>query len=316
MVTVRHWQPAAFDVAGMHRIAVVDFRGDHGPEVAAALKDRISNNRFYALVDQSDMAPPVHAACALTASDDQWLCCARERGVDGVIIGEVREYRCDDRVVAGGDASGGPEDEAPAEHDRARWQAGLRRPEQIHRDAVVTVAFRLVDAQTGEVRAAREASHRFHGEESAAADLPSRSEVLAGLTRQCLDEFVEMLAPHQVSGELPLACTRWFCRTRQEVRTGNRHALSGDWDAARDAWQAALDQNADCDAALYNLALDAARRHLYGEAEDLAMRAIRVRHTDRYAQGLEQIRQFRTSYEAVEQQRNERVLHASVPRSR
>lgn len=311
-VTVRRWQPAAIDVAGLHRIAVVDFQGEHGPEVAAALRTCLMDNRFYALVDPVEIAPVQHAVCSQAATCEQWLCRARERGIDGVILGEVREYRCEDEVVRHGERAS--ENNPPAdESERGRWSFGRGAEETLSRQVSVVVAFRFVDAQTGEVRAAHEASRRSHGEHAAAGEpLPSRDEVLQQLTQECLDEFLELLTPHLVESQLLLARGKWYSRGAAAVREGNRLALRGDWDAARDRWQAAVAQHGDCDAALYNLAVDATRRLQYGEAEELAMRAIRTRHTDLYAQGLEQIRRYRTGYEAVEQQRSQRILQASA----
>lgn len=323
-VTVRRWQPAAIDVAGLHRIAVVDFQGEGGAEAAAALRRRLGDNRFYALVDPAEIAPVQHAVCAQAAGCDEWLRCARERGIDGVILGEVLEYRCEDTAVTRGEP---PSEEEPSadqptgdeptgsDSDRGRWPFGRSARERRQREASVAIAFRFVDAQTGEVRAAHQASRRYHAESAAAGEeRPSRDDILHQLTQECLEEFLVLLAPQQVESQLLLARGKWYNRGAAAVREGNRLALQGDWDAARDLWLAAVARDGECDAALYNLAVDAARRLQYGEAEELAMRAIRTRHTDLYAQGLEQIRRYRTGYEAVEQQRNQRILQASALR--
>ena len=312
LAKVSHWQPAAIDVRGLNRVAVVDFRGEQGREVAAALNSRLWENRFYSLVDASELTPVQHAAYTPCQTDERLLHQARERGIDGVIVGEVVAYRCDDEILKESEIQLSEQSRAPASHERSPLHVGFTHRERIHREATVAVTFRLVDAQTGEVRASRETSHHFSGESPPdGTPLPPRGEVLTTLTDMCLDDFIAQLAPHQVECDVKLARGRWLGTVASDIRTGNRLAAAGDWDGARDRWQAAVDRNPECDAALFNLALDAVHRQQYAAAEDLAMRAIRLKHTDRYAEGLESIRQYRTGYEAVQQQRDSRVLQAS-----
>jgi len=314
-VPVQHWQPAGIDVAGMQRIAIVDFRGEHGAEISAALNARLWDNQFYRIVDQSEVVPVQHAAYVPETADDQVLARARERGIDGVVLGEVRAYRCEDEILRSSEFHLHDATDSAARGPEARGElhVGFSQQEQIRREATVTIALRLVDARTGEVRASREATHHFRGESTPGGPaLPPRGEVLDQLMQMCLDEFIALLAPHEKECRVKLATSRWYSGEAGDVRAGNRLADDGDWDGARQRWQAALQRDPDADAALYNLAIDAARRRAYAEAEEYAMRAIRVRHTDGYARGLEQIRQQRTAHESVEQQRTQQVLQASA----
>jgi hypothetical protein len=312
MATVKHWQPAEIDVSGMNRIAVSDFHGEQGAAVAAALSARLWENNFYNLVELSEASSVQHAAYTPCAQQDCLLREARQTGVDGVILGEVREYRCEDQVLQeseflvhneeGGKADGG-------EH----LDVGFARRDRVRREGTVTISFRLVDARTGEIRATREASHHYSGETGADdAPLPTRGEVLDTLVHSCVDEFVTMLAPHETESQARLARGRWLRGGSRELRAGNRAAETGVWDDARDHWQEALDRNPDCDAALYNLAIDSAHRQNYSDAEEYAMRALQLRHTTVYAEGLEQIRRHRASCEAAQQQRDHRVLQAAA----
>lgn len=307
MATVRCWQPATIDVSGIERLAVVDFSGEGGSAVAAALNSRLSDNRFYSVVDASELTTVQHAAYAPDPGNDALLAQARERGIDGVVFGEVTEYRWSDPV--GGDAVNPSSTVSGASPEAGDSTVAAGVP--LRRDASVAVTFRLVDARTGEIRAVKAAEHVY----SSAADstktpLPSRDEVLTKLTAMCLDDFVEVLAPHQSESRIKLACGGWYGRDAADVRGGNRLAIRGDWDSARDRWEAVINRNAECDAALFNLAIDAAHRQQYSRAEELAMQAIRIRHTDQYASGLARIREYRTGYDAVAEQRDRRVLQA------
>ncbi len=307
--TVRCWQPAAIDVEGIQRLAVLDFRGENGADAAAALQSRLSVHQGYTVVDQSELMVVQHAACTTCPTESALLVQARERGLDGVIVGEVVAYRCDDDLRDPATSSSATDRDKHS--DAAR--PGLMQRGELRREATVAINFRLLDARTGEVRAEKETLHTFRcatGAES--SQLPSRSLVLGELTNLCVNDFLELLAPYQEDCEMKLARAGWYGRTATSVRTGNRMAMQGNWDAARDHWQSAIDRDSHCDAALYNLALDAAHRQQYARAEDFAMQAIRLRHTDNYAEGLERIRQHRSGFDAVAEHRDRRVLQASA----
>jgi hypothetical protein len=301
--TVRCWQPASADVSGLQKLAVVDFSGDHGPEVAAAVNAQLHGRQCYELVDQRELTGIQHAACSACPTETALVAQAREQGVDAVILGEVVSYRCNDEL---------PGIDEPKQQERRPFRGEADLQDELRRDAEVSIAFKLVDARTGTVRAVQTATHTFHGARTDESQLPARGEVLRELTEQCVRDFVEQLAPHQTDCAMKLARGGWYGRAAGDVRTGNRLAMQGDWDGARDHWHAAIEHCSDCDAALYNLAIDAAHRQQYERAEELAMQAIRLRHTDNYAQGLERIRQYRSGYDAAEQQRDGRILQASA----
>jgi tetratricopeptide (TPR) repeat protein len=292
----------------MERLAVIRFSGENGEHVADAVQDQLARQPGYTLVSESELHTQ-HAACALGPSAESLLEQARERGVDGLVTGEVLAFRCEDDL----------RDSLVSESDRDQGRIPsvdeLFNPErgELHRHAEIEVALRLLDTRTGEVRAELTARHEFDGSSAPGQPpLPSRPDVLNELTAQCVDDFLKTLAPHQQDFQMELARGGWMGRSAADVRAGNRFASEGDWDAARDAWQRALDRDSECDAALYNLALDAAHRQRYADAENLAMQAIRLRHTDDYAAGLERIRLYRSGYDAAQEQRDRDVLQASA----
>jgi hypothetical protein len=313
LATVTYCKPAAIDVAGMKRLAVMDFHGEGGDAVASALSGRLWNNRFYTVVSESELLPIKHASYCTEASEECLLKHAREAGIDAVVVGSVLEYRCDDEVAHHADPLFPRDEEKPGDYERDLPRVGLASRDRVRRDAVVRISFRLLDARTGEVRAAKESTQHSESEPApAGTDLPPRSEVLAGLVDQCVDEFVEMLAPHEDTCQMRLSRGEWPRRGAVEVRSGNQAAIAGDWEAARTHWRAALDLNPACDAALYNLAIEAAQRQAYSEAEDFAMQALRVEHCDLYTDGLAQIRKHRSNFESTREQQGDRILQASL----
>lgn len=301
---VRCWEPPGVDMSGIRSVAVVDFTGPHGDELSAALTARLAASHSFTLVDPAELQADQHAICAEGTCDAGWIQRARERGVDAVLVGEVTEYRCDDELC-----------EAAAGKRRTDISEGVTAAPQsaLQREAVLTVSFRLLDARTGETRASQSTTHRYRQDsQSSGKPLLPRHEVLTQLADLCVEDFLADLTPHPQEAEMKLARGGWYGRGATEVRGGNRQAEAGDWDAARDHWQAAVDRNPECDAALYNLALDAAHRQQYERAEELAMQAIRLRHTENYAAGLERIRLYRSGFEAVREQRDSRVLQAAA----
>ena len=309
--TVRCWAPAEAEVSDLRRLAIVDFQGEGGEAAQASLERRLSDSGLYSLTDDSILNSVQHAACFQSSCTQSLLVRARERGIDGVIVAEVQEYRCDDELQNKSDTVANSR--ALGQSSGQEGSSPFRKPDNLERDAAVAISFQLVDSRTGETLVERDSRHRYSGaSDSSGTELPSRREVLRELTEMCLDDFVETLAPHQVEARMKLARGDWYGRDLFLLRKGNRAAAKGNWDVARDTWERIVDRNPDCDAALFNLSLDAAHRQQYSRAEELAMHAIRLRHTDQYAEGLAAIREYRSGYNAVQQQRNSRVLQASA----
>src|SRR5690606_22005557 len=144
--------------------------------------------------------------------------------------------------------------------------------------------------------------------------LPAKGDVLDELTQKCIDEFVAMLAPHEVVLKFPLARSHLFQRGQALVGKGNDFARRGRWEEAMAAWQQAAEVNPANDAALYNLAMAHAAQSDFCQAEDYAIRAMNLKHRDLYADGLEQIRSLAADHEQTLRQRQQaRVLNV-VPR--
>ena len=307
------WQPAAIDVSGLNHVVVLGFSGEHGDAVASALTSELWENEFYTLVDRSELQPVMQAGFDADAPADvnSLIEPAKAAGIDGIIVGDVVEYRCDDRVFESTEVGflNRSKEDSTGEEDLNGF--GLSQKQTLQREATVTIAFRLVDVNTGEVRASKRVSKHFDGQLiDGQGTLPPSGAILDDLLTECVDEIVQMLAPHSVPCSMKLATCDWFTRGRRHVARGVKAAENGDWDTAREEWQAALDKNPENDAALFNLALAAAADANFEEAEEFAMEALRLRHKPCYAKGVEEIRRHRTAFEEASQQRDARIVPA------
>jgi len=214
-------RPAEIDIAGIGRLAVVDFvgQGETGMQARAAIAARLAENPHYALVDQSELSRVEPAAFAGQQPDDGGVIqAARQAEVDGVLAGQVVAYD------AGMDST-------------------LTHP------PTVTLAIKLIDVRTGEVRDARQITRTFRGRE-----VPDREATLRDLMNGCAAETAALITPHYEAVEVDLARQYWG-NGLTAVRRGNALAHDGQWDQATDAWQSALDDNPRNHVALHNLAV-------------------------------------------------------------
>lgn len=311
---VKFWEPAAIDVSRLNRIVVLEFQGDQGRLVSSSLTSQLWKNEFYTVVDRTSLSGELQLASHEESPQHdvnlhELLASVRAQGIDGVLTGEVLEYRCEDkrvRRIAGAAANGGGG--LGQNRTGASGSTGELR-DNLLREGVVTISFRLIDVESGEIRAAQQVTHRYSGDQEAVGErLPSQEEVLEQLTQKCLADIVGMLAPHEATSTIQLAASDVWTRGRREVKEGNRHAVEGNWDLAEEQWKAALEIEPRNHAALFNLAVAADHRHDYTAAEDLAMQALRLQHKTCYTTGLDMIRAHRGAAVKSEEQRDSRVV--------
>ncbi len=309
--TVSAWTPAQIEVSGMQKLAVIGFSGEHGQTVVSALNSRLRDSEFYTLVDRRELnsiqwASATDNTRGLLSLDD--ISAARAAGIDGLLVGDVIEYRCKEQPVPQKGRTWGRASKADAQPSKERndesppGSAGHKR----QRQATVTVAFRLLDVQTGKIRASRQisrsASHEITDRPNGT---PTSSEILETLARQCVDEFVTTLAPHQSAERVKLAVPAPFQAGCTLVLNGNEFAVRGRWEEAITAWEHAIARNPENDAALFNLSIAHANRQDFTRAETFAMRAMNVRQKAAYEAGLQRIRQQASAFDQTLQQRRD-----------
>lgn len=171
----------------------------------------------------------------------------------------------------------------------------------------LTVQYRLIDTRTGEMLCQNEVCCLVNDDESRSP----ADEAQQSLIQRCGGELVSQLTPQCGACSIKLATPGWMERGSIAVRKGIRAAEDGKWDSAIACWEAARRTNPKSDSAIFNLAIAAASQNQYDEAEELAMEAIRLRHSDCYEAGLERIRQQRTQFETATAQGGVRLTSAT-----
>jgi hypothetical protein len=205
-------------------------------------------------VTRPDGSPDVAAA----------IVAARLAGIDGVLVGQVVAYavhddlRQDNHLEVANSA---------AKNDSASAAITSDSKLTLTREGTVTLAFKLIDARSGEIRVARQASHFFQGRMvNGQGQLPSRERVLADLLQQCARDIVALLAPHEEEVKAVLAGEWYIGPGMADLRRGNEAAVEGKWKEASAAWQSALDANPRNQPARVNLAIAARARRDYAAA--------------------------------------------------
>ncbi len=283
--TVTAWTPAEIDVSGIGQVSVVGLNGEQSGSTAQMLNASLSKSDFYTVIDRNELLPIRWTSAtsddhSLLSLDD--LQAAREADVDALLVGEVIESTCHDGSLE--DSSSG----------------------KVHRQAKVAITFRLIGVENGDVRLSKETVHSL--DEIVFINRPdtlSHDDVINQLTQQCVEEFVNSLAPHQREEPVTLARPALFQRGSSLVWNGNEFATRGRWDEATVAWERAISCNSSNDAALYNLAIAHAHQQSYDQAEQLAIRAVNLRHCPLYEAGLQRIRKQRDDFDITLQQRRE-----------
>lgn len=273
------WKPVAAAVEGVETVAVLPFEGEWGTRVAEEVSDAFSKSGPYTIVGVDSL--PKYQTASLDQSVptfDQVLVAARQADIDAVLIGTIVS------------------EESSPDEPRSRWSYSRKsQPSQ----SSMTVEYQLIDTRTGETLSQNRISCL---EPESKTPRPKSPETLI---QRCGLEVVSQLTPQCGACSIALANCPWTARGGYAVRRGIRAAEKGDWDSAVTAWEAALHANPQNDAALFNLALAAASRSEFEQAEELALEAIRIQHSDCYETGLEQIRKQRTQFESASQQRGD-----------
>ncbi len=304
--TVRYWKPAELDAPHVSRIAIAEIEGDHAAEIAVALRERLDGDEA---AESAGFQFGVRTAGGETSnrSEPRYTLC-RPEDADAIIAGRVLEYGCSDQLPSHS-LLGTLEGDRPTEPEDAIPSA---TPGELKvREAVVKIELELVDVCSGDVLAARTVKRHKEWGVTPKCRVPEDNEVLQSLTAECLDDFIAVLRPQSMQEQVELADGDWYEWTGFRIRRGVRLARRGRWSEAEQVWQAVLDAAPENDAALFNLAVAAAQRQSYDEAEEFAMQALRVRHTTCYATGLDQLRRFRADAERIERQQQPPIVAAS-----
>lgn len=265
------WSSTTKPIHGVNTVAVLPFEGEWGTRVSEEVSDAFSASGAYTIVgiDSLPMTDSTAERGEEALALEQVLIAARQADIDAVMTGTIVS-----------------EEIEPLPSDkRSGWGFSPKSP-PVHNS--MTVDYRLIDTRTGETLT----QNRIicHGPESLTPSEGSPN----SLIQRCGLEVVSGLTPQCENCSMALANCRWTVQGALSVRRGVRAAERDDWDSAVTHWQAALKANPQNDAAIFNLALAAASQSDFVKAEELALEAIRIQHSDCYETGLEQIRKQRS----------------------
>lgn len=284
------WRPAQIDLPGIERIAVLDFQGleNTGQIARSAVSAEMFDNGFYQMVDPAELTGYVARASATDPPTEATIQAAveaaRTMGVDALLVGDVLKYQVvdDERNHShvhfinggGGDFDHGMTDSFVG--------VGFENRYVETREATVAMGFRLIDTRSQDVIATRQVSFTQVGQRvNGQGYIPARETALAAATARCADEIVATLAPHR----RPISVTLvggGLGKAGSEIRRGNKLAVAGDWHAAAGHWEAALESDPACHAAMHNLALAREAAGDYASARELLGRAIEIKPKRQY----------------------------------
>lgn len=309
-------RPAALDVQGIKRLAIFDFRGpgNSGEIAASYFVSKLWETNFYTLIERSEIEK-ILQEIALGQSGvmdtETAIKAGNLLGVDAVILGDVVSYKTEDsrryqkvkkRVWTGEyekDDKGNIVYEKTlfGKVKKKKYREVFVTQEIIEREATVSLAFRLVDVNTGQIRASRHVSKSFKKSAvSGEGELPPKEEVLNNLLQQCVDDFVKMLSPHYVEVKTQ------FASGDAEVKEGIRFAKNGLWEDAQRIWEEAVRKNPENHAAWYNLGLAYEAQGNYLEAEKMYQKAVRIKSEKLYLKALKRIKQEIRDYRKLQEQ--------------
>jgi len=273
------WHPAAAPVEGVHTVAILPFEGEWGARVSEEVSDSFSESGTYTIVSANSL-PSIRTVSSGGDESpplDQVLVAARQADIDAVLTGKIITNES-------------------STADESRLSSGSGKSSKSPNS--MTVEYRLIDTRTGETLFQNQISCLEN-------ERKSRDEaVQQTLIQRCGHEVVSQLTPQCGDCSIALANCHWMNRGVFSVRRGVRAAEAGNWESATQSWEAALRVNPKNDSAIFNLALAAASKGDYETAEEMALEAIRIQHSDCYENGLEKIRQQRTQFELADQQRS------------
>jgi len=268
--TMTQLQPASADVSGVRRLAVLYCEGpeDSGPLAHETMVSTLADSGYFWLVNPAEMdrfAPAPLYDSDGKANTIAAIEAAGRMRLDAILIPRVR-YRDEGGFDMGGSVI------------------------QIGDPTVTaTVDYELIAIRTGHTLAKGRTTASYKGELTDDRTGPtSRTRVLAKLARDAAVEAARKITPHQRQLDVQLAGAT-FGKGAGAIRQGNELARQGDWAKAMERWQAALAENPESDAAMYNLGVACEAKNDFGRAYRMYSAAAERSDKDLYQQALARV---------------------------
>jgi len=247
------------DLPPIQKMAVLDFDGPHdsGKIARSALTSQFSSTDHYRLVDQSELDRYAKVTQPQGAPDVQAaLAAGRQMGIDAILTGTVVSYDVYDDVTESEFVAVSSEETESDDGLNNAFAFDFERNILLNREGSVSLAFKLLDVETGEVIASRQTQHTFNGQiKNGEGALPVRDQILTQLLDECSRDVLEMISPHDKTVDVKLASVWPWEDGASDIRKGNKLASEGNWKGAANRYDAVLKEHPQNHAALHNLAV-------------------------------------------------------------
>jgi tetratricopeptide (TPR) repeat protein len=250
----------------LYRVAVVNVAGprEESGEAGTALWDELGRSGCYQLVHEDQLQQWSRRPLRYENQNPNVpavVDAARHAGVDGILIARIRFIESDGSLYGSKVARFG-DPEVAAE-----------------------MKYVLIDTRSGSVVGQNQVKSDFYrGELESGRGPQSEFAVFSKLARQAGDRVAQELAPHETVVEVKLA------QGGGDVREGIKAAKEGDWRRAKQHWSAAVQADAENDAAQYNLGLACEATGDLSGARHCYETALSLKSNNTYQQALDRLK--------------------------
>jgi hypothetical protein len=311
--------PAKLDLKakGVQRLAVSDFTG--GPEgaghkIADLFTAKLVEGQYFQVAEREKLlALEKEQALGMTGVVDATMAAKAGKllGVDALVVGTVLAYNVKDEPYIKTVMQTITETDCDKQGKCSHHSRQVPVEEHHHiRNGVVTVAYRLIRAETGEMLAGRQETATYQydtGHPPSAGFLKDRipelehEAVLTKLAQEVVEKLVADLQPHPVTVEREFETGGWLFADSDithgiELVKANRVADAAQW------WEGVVQRDPQNSAAHYNLGLAYELLGQFEQAEQHFRAAERLRPDPRYIQAVAQVREARAAAKKLAEQ--------------
>ena len=222
-VIVKVRKPAVINTSGINTVAIMAFEGPgrSGAQAAGIFSEILLREAFYKIIERDQLSRIMkEQALGLTGAIDDSTAAEVGKlvGADALILGEITAYSVEDE--RGKETIEKEFEKKDKDGNVTKEKRKIEKYFKI-RHGTVSITFRLVDVETGEVRATRSKTKKFSkkiigdtegeiSEEIIAAavksifglkkkyKLKSKDAILVDLTRKVISHFIPLISPHYV----------------------------------------------------------------------------------------------------------------------
>jgi len=310
-ISIRVIKPAAISLPGVHKIAVVDFRGpeNSGGQIATLLQSMLLETGYYDILEREKinrLLEEKNMAASGIVDDQTAVEIGSLLGVDALIFGDVNTYEVEPdkkitRKVKEKKHTG--KYQWVVEEDKKTGKTKKVRKEIVEdvwvdksywvRKGTVAINFRVVDVKTGRFLAAYSDSRSYDSSKEKRSIFASpynqntlrpKGEILNNLSKALCSSFAHKIAPYYVNE------SRVIESGEGNIDVGRKYAVSGLWPEAIEAWKQAVKEMPDEPAAFYNLGLGFEVQGELYKAEIAYKKAVKLDAKKLYMQALARIR--------------------------